>query len=58
MIRRDNPGWPAGVHTLREWDMFRVQLPRAWKPLRQQIEASRDYLFRAAGIPQNLFSPQ
>ena len=26
--------------------------------LRQQLEASRDYLFQAAGIPQNLFSSQ
>ena len=26
--------------------------------LRQQLEASRDYLFAAAGIPQNLFSSQ
>jgi cytosine/adenosine deaminase-related metal-dependent hydrolase len=26
--------------------------------LRQQIEASRDYVFSAAGIPQNLFSSQ
>jgi cytosine/adenosine deaminase-related metal-dependent hydrolase len=26
--------------------------------LRQQLEASRDYLFSAAGIPQNLFSSQ
>jgi len=28
------------------------------KRLRQQLEASRDFLFSAAGIPQNLFSPQ
>jgi cytosine/adenosine deaminase-related metal-dependent hydrolase len=26
--------------------------------LRQQLEASRDYIFSAAGIPQDLFSPQ
>jgi hypothetical protein len=26
--------------------------------LRQQLEASRDYVFQAAGIPQDLFSPQ
>jgi hypothetical protein len=25
--------------------------------LRGELEASRDYLFRAAGIPQNLFRP-
>ena len=26
-------------------------------PLRQQLVASRDYLFSAAGIPQDLFRP-
>jgi hypothetical protein len=26
--------------------------------LRRQLEASRDYVFSAAGIPQNLFSSQ
>jgi hypothetical protein len=26
--------------------------------LRRQLEASRDYIFSAAGIPQNLFSSQ
>ena len=26
--------------------------------LRKQLEASRDYLFKAAGISQNLFSSQ
>ena len=26
--------------------------------LRSQLEASRDYIFQAAGIPQDLFSPQ
>jgi hypothetical protein len=31
-----------------------VSLPR----LGQQLEASRDYIFGAAGIPQNLFSSQ
>jgi 5-methylthioadenosine/S-adenosylhomocysteine deaminase len=25
--------------------------------LRQELEASRDYVFAAAGIPQNLFNP-
>ena len=25
--------------------------------LRQELEASRDYVFTAAGIPQNLFNP-
>jgi hypothetical protein len=26
--------------------------------LRQQLDASRDFIFSAAGIPQNLFSSQ
>jgi 5-methylthioadenosine/S-adenosylhomocysteine deaminase len=41
---------------VRKWkgQLLDVDLDR----LRQQIEASRDYLFSAAGIPQNLFSGQ
>jgi cytosine/adenosine deaminase-related metal-dependent hydrolase len=41
---------------VRKWkgQLLDVDLNR----LRQQIEASRDYLFSAAGIPQNLFSSQ
>jgi 5-methylthioadenosine/S-adenosylhomocysteine deaminase len=41
---------------VRKWrgQLLGVDLRR----LRQQIEASRDYIFSAAGIPQNLFSPQ
>jgi len=41
---------------IRKWkgQLLDVDLNR----LRQQIEASRDFLFSAAGIPQNLFSPQ
>ena len=41
---------------VRKWkgQLLGVDLPR----LRQQIEASRDYLFGAANIPQNLFSSQ
>ena len=41
---------------VRKWkgDLLDVDLPH----LRQQLEASRDYLFSAAGIPQNLFSSQ
>jgi cytosine/adenosine deaminase-related metal-dependent hydrolase len=41
---------------VRKWrgQLLDVNLRR----LLQQIEASRDYLFHAADIPQNLFSPQ
>jgi 5-methylthioadenosine/S-adenosylhomocysteine deaminase len=41
---------------VRKWQgqLLGLDLPR----LRQQIEASRDYLFSAAGIQQNLFSSQ
>jgi 5-methylthioadenosine/S-adenosylhomocysteine deaminase len=40
---------------VRKWkgQLLGVNLPH----LRQQLEASRDYLFQAAGIPQNLFGP-
>jgi 5-methylthioadenosine/S-adenosylhomocysteine deaminase len=41
---------------IRKWkgQLLDVDLNR----LRQQIESSRDFLFQAAGISQNLFSPQ
>jgi 5-methylthioadenosine/S-adenosylhomocysteine deaminase len=41
---------------VRKWkgQLLDVDLDR----LRQQIEASRDYIFSAAGVPQNLFSSQ
>ena len=41
---------------VRKWkgQLLDVNIPH----LRQQIEASRDYLFAAANIPQNLFSSQ
>jgi 5-methylthioadenosine/S-adenosylhomocysteine deaminase len=41
---------------VRKWkgQLLGVDLNR----LRQQLEASRDYVFSAAGIPQNLFSSQ
>jgi len=41
---------------VRKWkgQLLDVDLPN----LRQQLEASRDYLFSAANIPQNLFSSQ
>ena len=41
---------------VRKWKghLLDVDLDR----LRQQLEASRDYIFSAAGIPQNLFSSQ
>jgi hypothetical protein len=41
---------------VRKWkgQLLDVDLPR----LRQQLEASRDFIFNAAGIPQNLFGSQ
>jgi cytosine/adenosine deaminase-related metal-dependent hydrolase len=41
---------------IRKWkgQLLNVDLPR----LRQQLEASRDFVFNAAGIPQNLFGAQ
>jgi cytosine/adenosine deaminase-related metal-dependent hydrolase len=41
---------------IRKWkgQLLDVDLPG----LRRQLEASRDYVFNAAGIPQNLFSAQ
>jgi cytosine/adenosine deaminase-related metal-dependent hydrolase len=41
---------------VRKWkgELLDVDLDR----LRKQLEASRDYIFSAAGIPQNLFSSQ
>jgi hypothetical protein len=38
---------------VRKWkgQLLDVDLPR----LRQQLEASRDFIFNAAGIPQDLF---
>jgi hypothetical protein len=34
-----------------EGELIGVELPH----LRRQLEASRDYIFAAAGIPQNVF---
>jgi cytosine/adenosine deaminase-related metal-dependent hydrolase len=41
---------------VRKWrgQLLDVNLPQ----LRQQLQASRDYIFSAAGIPQDLFGPQ
>ncbi len=41
---------------VRKWKgkLLDVDIPS----LRQQLENSRDYIFAAAGIPQNLFSSQ
>jgi hypothetical protein len=41
---------------IRKWkgQLLDIDLPR----LRQQLEASRDYIFNAAKVPQNLFSSQ
>lgn len=40
---------------IRKWrgELLGVDLPR----LQQQLEASRDYVFSASGIPQDLFAP-
>jgi 5-methylthioadenosine/S-adenosylhomocysteine deaminase len=40
---------------IRKWQghLLDVDLPR----LRRQLESSRDYLFQAAGVPQDLFRP-
>jgi hypothetical protein len=40
---------------IRKWQghLLNVDLPR----LRRQLESSRDYLFQAAGVPQDLFRP-
>jgi cytosine/adenosine deaminase-related metal-dependent hydrolase len=40
---------------IRKWQghLLGFDLPH----LRQQLESSRDYLFQAAGIPQDLFRP-
>jgi hypothetical protein len=42
--------------TVRKWDgqLLDVDLPN----LRPQLEASRDYLYAAAGVAQDLFSSQ
>ena len=42
--------------TIRKWkgQLLNVDLDR----LRSQLEASRDYIFQAAKVPQNLFSAQ
>jgi hypothetical protein len=41
---------------VRKWkgQLLDVDLPS----LRRQLEASRDYVFKTANIPQNLFSSQ
>jgi hypothetical protein len=41
---------------IRKWQgqLLGFNIPQ----LRSQLEASRDYVFGAAGIPQDLFSPQ
>jgi len=44
---------------MNESDRKRRQHPGVDLPhLRQQVEASRDYVFTAAGIPQVVFSAQ
>ncbi|MGA7527784.1 MAG: amidohydrolase, partial [Pseudolabrys sp.] len=43
----------AGKVRKWKWQLQDVNLDK----LRGQLEASRDYIFQAAGIPQDLFAP-
>jgi 5-methylthioadenosine/S-adenosylhomocysteine deaminase len=55
LMERTNVETVIVAGKVRKWNgrLLDVDLPR----LRRQLEDSRDYLFRAAGIPQNLFRP-
>jgi cytosine/adenosine deaminase-related metal-dependent hydrolase len=55
LMERSNVETVIVAGKVRKWkgQLLDVNLPH----LRQQLEASRDYLFQAAGIPQNLFGP-
>ena len=55
LMERTNVETVIVAGKVRKWNgrLVDVDLPR----LRHQLEDSRDYLFRAAGIPQNLFRP-
>ena len=56
LMERTNVDTVIVAGKVRKWrgQLLDVDLRR----LRQQIEASRDYIFSAAGIPQDLFRPQ
>ena len=55
LMERSNVETVIVAGKLRKWKgrMLDVNLGR----LRRELEASRDYLFTAAGVPQDLFSP-
>jgi 5-methylthioadenosine/S-adenosylhomocysteine deaminase len=55
LMERTNVETVIVAGKVRKWNgrLLDVDLPR----LRRQLEDSRDHLFRAAGIPQNLFRP-
>jgi hypothetical protein len=55
LMERSNVETVIVAGKVRKWkgQLLDVNLPH----LRQQLEASRDYLFQAAGIPQDLFGP-
>ena len=46
-----NPAHAVGIFIAGKGQLLDVDLPH----LRQQLEASRDYVFAAAGIEQDLF---
>jgi cytosine/adenosine deaminase-related metal-dependent hydrolase len=53
LMERTNVETVIVAGKVRKWKgrLLDVDLPR----LRAQLDASRDFIFRAAGIPQNLF---
>jgi len=53
LMERSNVETVIVAGKVRKWKgrLLDVDLPR----LRQQVEASRDFIYKAAGIPQNLF---
>ena len=53
LMERTNVETVIVAGKVRKWKgrLLDVDLRR----LRQQLEASRDYIFQAAGVPQNLF---
>jgi cytosine/adenosine deaminase-related metal-dependent hydrolase len=55
LMERSNVETVIVAGKVRKWkgNMLDVN----WGHLRSQLEASRDYLFKAAGVPQNLFRP-
>jgi 5-methylthioadenosine/S-adenosylhomocysteine deaminase len=55
LMERTNVETVIVAGKVRKWKgrLLDIDLPR----LRQQLEASRDYVFAKAGIPQNLFRP-